>query len=147
MKSKPCRRSVKAFGAVSLQTHPKFHYQLSENFNKATFLKFIKRMVTFARGRKIFLILDNASYHHAKEVKAWVLENADKIELCFLPPYSPNLNCQEDVWKITKRTTTHNRHFPDYDVMEAKVQRRFNRYQGNPRSLRGAVQRYLPKAG
>jgi transposase len=125
---------------------PRFRFQFSERFNKESFLKFIKRMVTHAEGRKIFLIVDNARYHHAKIVSSWVEQNSEKIELCFLPPYSPNLNPQENVWRITKRTATHNRHFPELSMLHSTVQRRFNRFQGNPRSLRGAVNRYLPKA-
>ena len=88
-------------------------------------------------------MLDNAGYHHAVLVREWVEANADKIELHFLPPYSPDLNAAEHVWRLTKRTTTHNRHFPALPEMHRKVFRRFNRFQGNPRSLRSAIDRFL----
>jgi transposase len=144
VKSEPVRKSVKAFGAVSVEQDPRFHFQFSEIFNEHSFLRFIKRIVTHAKGRKVFLILDNARYHHSKLVTKWVEENTDKIELFFLPAYSPDLNAQEHIWRVTKRTTTHNRHFPKLDMLHVAVSRRFNRFQGNPASLRSAVRRFLP---
>jgi transposase len=46
-------------------------------------------------GRKVFLILDNLRVHHSKPVKAWVAERQDRIELFYLPNYSPALNPEE----------------------------------------------------
>jgi hypothetical protein len=40
-------------------------------------------------AKKIFLILDNPRVHHAKVVQQWLAENADKIEVFYLPSYSP----------------------------------------------------------
>ena len=43
----------------------------------------------------MFLILDNLRVHHSKPVKAWALQNAQKIELFYLPSYSSELNPEE----------------------------------------------------
>ena len=43
----------------------------------------------------MFLILDNLRVHHSKLVKAWVAEHSEKIELFYLPSYSPQLNPEE----------------------------------------------------
>lgn len=45
--------------------------------------------------RKIFLIVDNLRSHKSKTVMQWVSEHKDRIELFFLPPYSPGLNPDE----------------------------------------------------
>jgi len=60
--------------------------------------------------RKIFLIVDGHPSHKAKLVKQFVEENRKRIELFFLPPYSPELNPDELAWahvkaKIAKATT------------------------------------------
>jgi len=102
-------------------------------------------MVTHNQHRKLFLILDNARYHHAKIVTEWVQANQDRIELHFLPPYSPNLNAAEHVWRMAKRLATHNCHFATLDALREKVKRRFLRFKGNPATLRGAIRRFLPK--
>lgn len=65
-----------------------------KNMNAQLFIKFLERLIKDA-GRKIYLILDNLRVHHSKIVKAWVEEHKDKIELFFLPSYSPELNPDE----------------------------------------------------
>lgn len=46
-------------------------------------------------ARKCFLILDNLRVHHSRSVKASAAERHDKIELFYLPSYSPELNPEE----------------------------------------------------
>ena len=58
------------------------------------FMDFLKGLIKYSR-RKIFLILDNLRVHHSKLVTAWVKENSARIELFFLPAYSPDLNPDE----------------------------------------------------
>lgn len=60
----------------------------------------------------MILILDNATYHHASALKPWLTEHKQFISLDFLPPYSPELNGIERVWKVTRRLCTHNQYFP-----------------------------------
>ena len=62
--------------------------------NAKMLLDFLKRLTRRA-GRKLFLILDNLRVHHSKPVKQWLAENADKIEVFYLPSYSPELNPDE----------------------------------------------------
>jgi transposase len=47
------------------------------------------------RTKKIFLIIDNLRVHHAKIVQQWLAKNVDKIEVFYLPSYSPELNSGE----------------------------------------------------
>jgi transposase len=65
-----------------------------ESFTVAVFLKFLKRLIG-GSNTKIFLILDNLRVHHAKVLKPWLEENKDKIEIFYLPSYSPELNPDE----------------------------------------------------
>ena len=62
--------------------------------NAQTMIKFLKRLVKDV-DRKVFLVLDNLRVHHSYKVKDWLSENEDKIELFFLPSYSPELNPDE----------------------------------------------------
>ena len=59
-----------------------------------TFLTFLGRL-TKDTDRKMFLIVDNLRVHHAKKVQQWTEQHEDKIELFFLPPYSPEHNPDE----------------------------------------------------
>jgi transposase len=58
-------------------------------------IKFLLRLIRGAKGRKIFLILDNLRVHHAKIVQAWRTEHEEEIEIFYLPSYSPELNPDE----------------------------------------------------
>ena len=88
-------------------------------FNAETFRLFLMKLLLRAevgkkkngRKKKILLVLDNAKYHHAKILQPWLSEISDLLELFFLPPYSPDLNPIEMLWKKTRRNITHNRYF------------------------------------
>jgi transposase len=67
---------------------------IDEAFNSDKLIEFLEALIKDA-GRKVFLILDNLRVHHSKPVKAWVAEHKDKIELFYLPSYSPELNPEE----------------------------------------------------
>ncbi len=62
--------------------------------NSALFIKFLVRLVRDT-DRKVFLILDNLKVHHSKPVTAWLDAHKDRIEVFFLPRYSPELNPDE----------------------------------------------------
>jgi transposase len=56
--------------------------------------KFLARLVRDT-NRKVFLILDNLKVHHSKPVTDWLEAHKDRIEVFFLPRYSPELNPDE----------------------------------------------------
>ena len=67
---------------------------IDESFNSEKLIEFLQALIQDA-GKKVFLILDNLRVHHSKPVKAWVEARKDKIELFYLPSYSPELNPEE----------------------------------------------------
>jgi transposase len=62
------------------------------SFNGPVFIDFLGRLLRDCGGRKVHLIVDAHPVHHAKLVSAWVARHADRIQLHFLPGYSPELN-------------------------------------------------------
>jgi transposase len=66
----------------------------SENMNSDKFIEFLNQLIK-NNEQKIYLILDNLRVHHSYIVKDWIVENKDKIELFFLPAYSPEKNPDE----------------------------------------------------
>lgn len=72
------------------------------------------------RCRKpVTVVLDNASYHRAKVVRQCA--EALDIELLFLPPYSPNLNLIERVWKLVKKLALTARTLNDFDAFAESI--------------------------
>ena len=62
--------------------------------NTDRFIEFMAALIEDAQ-RKVFLIVDNLRVHHAKLVKAWLEGKEEKIEIFYLPPYSPEANPDE----------------------------------------------------
>ena len=75
---------------------------------------------------KSILILDNAKYHHANIIRDYAF--ITRIDLLFLPPYSPELNPIERVWKLTKKHAIHNRYFQLLGDMKSALLGEFNKY-------------------
>jgi transposase len=65
-----------------------------ENFTGAVFIKFVTRLLRLRR-RKLLLIVDRHPAHRSAEVQRWLARQAARVELFFLPGYSPDLNPDE----------------------------------------------------
>jgi transposase len=62
------------------------------SFTGQVFIDFCRRLLRECQGRRVHLIVDRHPVHRAKLVGAWVARHAERIELHFLPGYSPELN-------------------------------------------------------
>jgi len=67
---------------------------IEESFNSDKLIEFMEALIKDT-GKKVFLILDNLRVHHSKPVKAWLEQQQKKIEVFYLPSYSPELNPDE----------------------------------------------------
>ncbi len=137
------RKTAHVFGAVSLEHRPRFRYLFAPVFNGSTFLDFLKHLVRYAR-RKIFFIIDNGPCHNLDaDGKAWLKENLHRIQLFRLPPYSPEFNPIEGVWKETKKRTTHNRFFHTTQERDAALVSTFTLFDSRPALIAGQLARFL----
>jgi len=134
----PTRKSVGYFGAVRIRDGKFVYNREEETFNAETFFVFMKklRQVSSHAGRYVCVIADNVRYHHAKLHKDWREQAADRFTLEFLPPYSPDLNPSERVWKLTRRLATHNRYFPHLDNIVEAVESTFHHWRNGNETLR-----------
>ena len=94
------RESIGMVSAISMRGS--MHWMVFVGMmNSELFIEYLKRLLHDIKG-KIFLIVDRAGYHTSKETREWVEARKDRIELFFLPSYSPDLNPDEWVWKNVK---------------------------------------------
>lgn len=128
------RQKVGFFGAVNLKRGQLLTRQ-SAVFNAETFHQFLLLLLSLTEAR-ILLILDNARYHHAKILQPFFVEHQGRLERAFLPPYSPELNPAERVWRITRRKMTHNRYFPAIEDLTTAVTDQFAQWDQPNESLR-----------
>jgi transposase len=94
------RKSVNMISAVS--PRGKFHFSFVEgNLNSANFIEYLKKLMHDIPG-PIFLIVDGHGAHTSAATREFVQSTEGRLNLFFLPPYSPELNPDEWVWKHIK---------------------------------------------
>ena len=99
-----------------------------DKFNYETIMQSVRFFIEKnSSDKKILVILANASWHK-KAVRLMGLDkDFSKIEFLFLPPYSPELNPIERVWRITRRERTHNHFFEKLQVLKTTLTEYFEK--------------------
>ena len=69
-------------------------------------------------GKAVYLVLDNARYQKCNVVQE--LARQLRIELVYIPPYSPNLNLIERLWKFVKGELR-SKYYDDFDLFQQKI--------------------------
>lgn len=95
-------------GAFELGTGVFYGVQTSFKVNAMRFRCFICHLKREMRTDKILLICDNARFHKAKSLTAWIEKQTSWLPLAFSPPYSPDFNPIERLWRWMKTEYTHN---------------------------------------
>ena len=113
------RFSLNMVSAISNKGHVEFMI-LDGTFNSGVFIDFLTRLIKH-KQYKIFLVVDGHSAHKTKLVKAWLEKHKDRIELFFLPPYSPELNPQEYVNQDLKTNIIGKKRPINKDQMKSNV--------------------------
>ena len=134
----PTRKSVRYFAAVRLRDGRFVFHRETETFNGQTFWEFLKafQQVSAVAGQRVLAISDNAQYHRSKLHLGWRSQQAPQFGLDFLPPYSPDLNPIERVWKLTRRLCLHNRYFGFLDGVVNAVEEQFAEWTKPNETLR-----------
>lgn len=134
----PTRSQVGYFGAVRIRDGKFVFNRELERFNGASFLEFMKhlRLISARSRRRSVVLCDNARYHHAVMHKEWRENQSPEFALDFLPPYSPNLNPIERLWKLVRRLCVHNRYFPSLDEIIDAVENQFLDWKSGNEILR-----------
>lgn len=96
-------------GAFELGTGIFHGVMTSFRVNAMRFRRFICHLKRVMRTEKILFICDNASFHKAKWLTEWVERNKAWLQIEFLPPYSPDFNPIERLWRWLKTEFTHNK--------------------------------------
>jgi transposase len=128
------RHSIKMVSAVSGRGEIKFAVH-EGTMNAQRFIEFLQALLHDIEG-KIFLVVDGSSVHKAKVVKEF-LATSDRIELFFLPAYSPELNPDEWANKNVKHDRV-GRSVPlTRDDLKKIVTEALDRLAASPHIVRG----------
>lgn len=109
LKTAAGRNRLNVLGAVDAVTKEVLAIDNTTYITAGTVEVFLQKIRDTAPDIPIAVVMDNARYQHCKAV----MDKAGElgIDLLFLPPYSPNLNIIERLWKFIKKSVLYGRHY------------------------------------
>jgi transposase len=103
------RDRLNIHGAIDLETGQTIMKDVLVVDAASTIMLLMAIETLYPGMRLIHVFLDNAGYHHAKLVQAWLARPGCRIRLHFIPAYCPHLNPIERLWGLMHRHVTHNK--------------------------------------
>jgi transposase len=103
------RQRVNIHGAIDLETGQTRMIEAA-TVNAISMIMLLRAIEAMYPGKRlIHLFVDNARYHHARLVQAWLARQGCRIKLHFIPTYCPHLDAIERLWALMHKHVTHNR--------------------------------------
>jgi transposase len=113
------RRRFNVLGALHAVTHELVTITNDAYINAQSVCELIRGISQRSAGIPITLVLDNARYQKCFLVQNLAAELG--IELLFLPPYSPNLNLIERLWKFTKKKCLNSKYHENFGLFSSAI--------------------------
>ena len=113
------RQRYNVLGALNPLTQRLIQVCNQGYINSHTVCELLRKIADAGFTTPITLVLDNAAYQRCQLVRDTATEL--HIELLFLPPYSPNLNLIERLWKFVRKQALHSRHHTNYADFQAAI--------------------------
>lgn len=110
--NKRARRCI--YGVLDIKTGQQHAFK-TEFCNSEETCKFLDRIGKIYEGKKIVLVWDGASWHRSDMVKKYLASTRFSFNLKRFPPYAPEENPQEHVWKAGRSNVTHNKFIENID--------------------------------
>lgn len=129
------RHSMSLISAITSKGHMRFMIKDKGGVNAEVFIEFLKRLIAGATN-PIFLIVDRGPAHIAKKTRSYVESLGGKLQLFHLPPYSPDRNPDELVWKHLKADTVGRMVTTSKDDFRTKVRSSMQSPQRKPAKIR-----------
>lgn len=110
---------MNVLGALNATTHELLTVTNESYINSVSVGELLEKIAGLGLTTPITLIMDNARYQRCK----YVLDIADrlKIEILFLPTYSPNLNLIERLWKFVKKECLYSTYYENFQLFKQAI--------------------------
>ncbi|MGH9029030.1 MAG: IS630 family transposase [Acidimicrobiales bacterium] len=128
------RASLNMVSAISAKG--KLHFSFAGRINSDSFIEYLRKLLHDVSG-KIFLVVDGHSAHTAGKTKQFVASTKGRLQLIYLPSYSPELNPDEWVWKNIKHDRVGRSAPHGIEEMKELVQKAVDRLQSCKEIVRG----------
>lgn len=135
LKTNSGRQRINFHGAINIETMQVTVIESKTIDADATIELFETLNQKYPLAKKLHIVLDNARYHYSIKVKEYLQENP-RFNLVFLPPYSPELNLIERVWRYFKKNVLYNKYYPDIKAFREATMKFFNGISSHEDALR-----------
>ena len=106
------RKRVNINGAINALKPEHLVYDITDSINAQSTQRLCRQLLKKHPKKKIYLICDNARYNRNRMLQDWAADQ--RIEFVFLPPYSPNLNLIERLWKFMRKKAISSIYYDTY---------------------------------
>jgi transposase len=113
------RKRFNVLGALDVITHELISITNDTYINALSVCELLRKLRKRFPKIPITLILDNARYQKCRLV--WELAVELNIELLYLPPYSPNLQLIERLWKFVKKKCLYSHYYADFETFKSSI--------------------------
>ncbi len=95
------RERVDLNAALHAHCPSQVHLDETDCVNAQSTQRLYQKLLTAHPEGRVYVICDNARYYKNKALTAWLVDK--RLVQVFLPPYSPNLNLMERLWKYLRQ--------------------------------------------
>lgn len=120
IKTNTGRQRINILGAFDFTNFKPIISLTEDRCNSIKIVEFFEKIKQQYPNKEIVIVLDNARYN-----KSWYTRMYAEyygLTLYFLPPYSPNLNLIERLWKFSKKKLVHNKYYEKFTIFKKEVQ-------------------------
>ena len=128
------RKRLNIIGAINPVSLEPTILLTEENCSAEVIEAFLEEVkIQYSYAKTICIILDNARYQRSNIVQTTA--KFFNIDLIYLPPYSPNLNLIERLWRYFKKEVMKNKYYADYKSFEIAVETFFTQFEDRRKDL------------
>lgn len=119
IKSPSGRKRFNVLGVLNAITHEIVTITNETYINAESICELLRKLAALQLNIPITIVCDNARYQKCKLVQE--LADSLKIELLYLPSYSPNLNLIERLWKLVKKQCLYSKYYPEFSEFKLAI--------------------------
>lgn len=120
------RKRLNINGAMNAQHPEDVVTDFTESVNAQSTQRLMEKLMKQnSKKKRIYIISDNALYYKNKALTAWLAKHS-VIKWIYLPPYSPNLNLIERLWRMMRNKVINGFYYPDFKEFKEEIQKFLN---------------------
>ena len=142
------RKACKVYGLIEFFSGRLFYEIIQGRFNSQSYCAFLQKVLeqTQDENAMVFVIQDGARYHTSKATGEFLKQHQERLRVFQLPSYSPDYNPIEYLWRNTKKATTHNKYFAQFESLTCAVEKTLAEFAVTPQAVLKLFGRYCQEA-